>query len=56
MKYMAMLGDKFIPIEADSEEAAQELAFAKTVRALKPQDFNVWVTWDADEWREDELS
>lgn len=53
MKYRALLGDKFLYVEADNEAAAQEIAFAKTVRDLKPTDFTVWETGPDDEWREE---
>jgi hypothetical protein len=49
-KYRAMLGDRFIEVEASSEEEAQNLAFAKAVRDLKPQDFTVWATGDQEDW------
>jgi hypothetical protein len=45
-----MLGDRFISVEADSVEAAQEQAFAKTVRDLSPADFTAWETGPQDEW------
>lgn len=51
-KYRAMLGDRFIEVEAHSEEAAQEQAFAKLVRDLKPQEFTVWETGDHDDWKD----
>jgi hypothetical protein len=53
MKFRAMLGDQFIDVDADSEKAAQEMAFAKFVRSLRPEHFTVWETGDADEWREE---
>ena len=37
-----MLGDRFIDVEAESLEAAQEQAFARTVRDLSPTDFKAW--------------
>lgn len=49
-KYRALLGDRFIDVEAETEEEAQNLAFAKAVRGLKPQDFIVWETGEHDEW------
>jgi len=39
MKYRAMLGDRFIDVEAADELGAQEQAFAKLVRDLSPSDF-----------------
>lgn len=53
MKYRALLGDQFIDVEADSEEAAQEQAFAVTVRGLSPADFIVWETGPRDEWAQE---
>lgn len=53
MKFRALLGDQFIDVEADSEKAAQEQAFAKFVRSLSPAHFTVWETGEADEWREE---
>jgi hypothetical protein len=53
MKYRAMLGDQFIDVEADTEAAAQEQAFAKFVRSLSPAHFTVWPTGAEDEWREE---
>jgi hypothetical protein len=50
-KFRAMLGDRFLDVDADSTEAAQEAAFALFVARLKPQDFTVWPTDEADEWR-----
>ena len=38
-KFRTMLGDRFIDVEAESEAAAQEMAFAKLVRDLSPADF-----------------
>ena len=38
-KFRTMLGDRFIDVEAESEAAAQEMAFAKLVRDLTPADF-----------------
>lgn len=52
MKYRALLGDQFLEVEADTEEAAQEQAFAKMVRALSPSHFVVWPTGPQDEWGE----
>ncbi len=52
MKWRAMLGDQFIDVEADTEEGAQEQAFARLVRDLKPQDFTAWPTGDHDDWRD----
>jgi hypothetical protein len=51
MKWRCMLGDRFIDVEADSEVAAQEQAFARTVRDLTPADFIAWETGPTDEWR-----
>lgn len=34
-----MLGDRFIEVDAADELAAQEQAFAKHVRDLRPEDF-----------------
>lgn len=56
MKFRAMLGDQFIDVEADSEKAAQEQAFAKFVRSLSPAHFTVWETGNADDWRAEEKS
>lgn len=53
MKFRAMLGDQFIDVEADTEKAAQEQAFAKLVRSLSPAQFIVWPTGNEDEWREE---
>ena len=53
MKFRAMLGDQFIDVEADTEEAAQEQAFAKFVRSLSPAHFTVWETGPQDEWAEE---
>jgi hypothetical protein len=53
VKFRALLGDQFIDVEADSEEAAQEQAFAKTVRSLSPAHFTVWPTGPDDEWGEE---
>lgn len=54
MKFRAMLGDQFIDVEAETEAAAQEQAFAKFVRSLSPAHFTVWETGDQDEWREEQ--
>lgn len=45
-----MLGDQIVDVEADSDEEAQNIAFAKIVRELKPQHFTVWETSDEDVW------
>jgi hypothetical protein len=45
-----MLGDQFIDVEADTEAAAQEQAFAKFVRDLSPADFTAWETGPQDAW------
>jgi hypothetical protein len=50
MKFRAMLGDRFLDVEAETEAAAQEQAFARLVRDLSPSDFTVWETGPADEW------
>lgn len=48
-KYCCVLGEQEIQVLADSELAAQEQAFARTVRDLKPQDFFVFTAGDATE-------
>lgn len=53
VKYRCLLGDQFIDVEADSEAAAQEQAFAKLVRSLSPAQFTVWETGPADDWAEE---
>lgn len=53
MKFRCLLGDQFIDVEAESEAGAQEQAFAKLVRSLSPEQFIVWETGPADEWREE---
>lgn len=55
MKYRALLGDQFIDVDADSDRAAQEMAFAKFIRALTPAHFTVWATGDQDEWGEEKI-
>lgn len=55
MKFRALLGDRFIDVEAESEEEAQNLAFAKAVRDIRPQDLVVWQTGDHDDWRDIEV-
>jgi hypothetical protein len=52
MKYRALLGDRFLDIEAESEAGAQEQAFARLVRDLSPGDFTVWPTGPGDDWKE----
>lgn len=56
MKWRAMLGDQFIDVEADSEKAAQEMAFARLVRQLSPAHFICWESGSADEWSEEHNS
>lgn len=53
MRYRALLGDQFLEVEAESEEAAQEQAFAKLIRSLSPAHFTVWETGEQDEWRDE---
>lgn len=52
MKFRCLLGDRFINVEADSIEGAQEQAFARVVRDLSPADFTAWETGPQDEWAE----
>lgn len=52
-KYRCMLGDRFIDVEADSEEQAQNVAFAKHLRSLSPAHFTVWETGSQDDWAEE---
>ena len=47
-----MLPDQFIEVDADSEEAAQEQAFAKHVRDLSPAHFVVC----GEEWAQEETA
>jgi hypothetical protein len=51
MKFRCMLGDRFLDVQAESLEAAQEQAFARLVRDLSPADFIAWETGPTDEWR-----
>lgn len=53
MKYRALLGDRFLEVEADDEQHAQEIAFAKLVRDLTPRDFTVWPTGPEDDWKKE---
>jgi hypothetical protein len=50
MKFRALLGDRFLEVEAETVEGAQEQAFAKLVRDLSPADFTAWPTDENDEW------
>jgi len=56
VKFRCLLGDRFLDVEADSEAAAQEQAFARLVRDLSPADFTAWRTGPQDEWREEAAS
>lgn len=56
MKFRCLLGDRFLDVEADSEAAAQEQAFARLVRDLSPSNFIVWETGPQDEWRREEAA
>lgn len=56
MKFRCMLGDQFIDVEAATEAAAQEQAFAKFVRSLSPAHFTVWETGDQDDWAEEKTA
>lgn len=51
MKFRALLEAEFLDIEAQSIEGAQEMAFAKHVRDLRPSDFTCWPTGEHDEWK-----
>jgi hypothetical protein len=53
MKFRCMLGDRFLDVQAESLEAAQEQAFARLVRDLSPADFIAWETGPTDEWRKE---
>lgn len=53
MKYRCMLGDRFIDVEAENEQEAQEQAFARHIRSLTPVDFQVWPTGKDDDWRDE---
>jgi hypothetical protein len=53
MKFRCMLGDRFLDVQAESLEAAQEQAYAKLVRDLSPSDFVAWETGPTDEWRKE---
>jgi len=55
-RFRLMLADKFQTIEAESAEEAQDLAFAKTVRELRPEHFECWESGLDDIWGEEQES
>jgi hypothetical protein len=54
VKFLAQLPDRYLEVEAETEEEAQNVAFAMAVRDLVPTDFKVWQQGTHDEWREDQ--